>query len=275
MPRIDIPETIKKIDFPKEIWEWLDLFGDVVAATQSEATFQEKSFIADTLFKKILLLTINKDISTLNAIFFILRCELIHQASSHVRLFCESLITLKYISLNPIERSQLFWGYSDIEAYKIVSSILDWEKNKAKKNHVKKVEDIFQTIKEKYATTKNNYFFTDKKNRKKPYINWCNKTIFDQASECGSEFQRLYELVYRQMSSYIHGSAWSLRRQIYYSRIHYNSDIVLNDIATIIKTTLIVWVEWAKFCISTLNWRLHDTLLGLPKKINELEEKHF
>ena len=275
MPRIDISETIKMIDFPKEIWEWLDLFGDIVTATQSEAIYQDKGFVADTPFKKILLCTINKDISTLNTIYFILRCELIHQASSHVRLFCESLITLKYISLDHTVRSDLFWGYSDIEAYKITSSILEWEKDKAKEVHVKKVEDLFLTIKEKYEVAKQNYTFIDKKNRKRPFINWCNKSIANQASECGPEFKRLYELVYKQMSSYIHGSAWSLRRQISYSRAHYDSDIVLNDIATIIRTALVIWVEWAKFCISTLGWRLHDTLLDLPKRLDELDERHF
>lgn len=275
MPRIDISKTIKLIDFPARVWEWLDLFGDILAATQSEATYQDKGFVADTPFKKILLCTINKDLSTLNTIYFILRCELIHQAASHVRLFCESLITLKYISLDPDTRSDLFWGYSDIEAYKITSAILDWDKEKAKEVHVEEVEALFQNIKEKYEAAKQIYSFKDKRNRKRPFINWCNKSIANQASDCGPEFKRLYQLVYKQMSSYIHGSAWSLRRQISYSRAHYDPDIVLNDIATIIRTALAVWVEWAKFCISTIGWRLHDTLLDLPKRIDDLDEKYF
>jgi len=275
MPRIDMCETIKRVDFPKKIWEWLDLLGDIIGATQSEAMYQDKGFFADTPFKKILLLTINKDLSTLNTIYFILRCELIHQASSHVRLFCESLITLKYISLDPAARSDLFWGYHDIEAYKITSSILDWEKGKAKEVHVKKIEDLFLSIKEKYEAAKRNYTFIDKRGRKRPFINWCNKSIANQASECGPEFKRLYDLVYKQMSSYIHGSAWSLRRQISYSRAHYDSNVILNDIATIVRTALVIWGEWAKFCISTLDWRLHDTLLDLPKRLDELDERHF
>lgn len=275
MPRIDITETIKLIDFPDKIWEWLNLFGDVVAATQSEAMYQDKGFIATTPYEKILLFTINKDLSTLNTIYFILRCESIHQASSHVRLFCESLITLKYISLDPDTRADLFWGYSDIESYKITSAILDWEKDKAKEVHVKKVEAMFQTIKDKYEKAYLIYSFIDKKNRRRPFINWCNKSIASQASECGPEFKRLYELVYKQMSSYIHGSAWSLRRQISYSRAHYDSNVVLNDIATIIRTALVIWADWAQFCISKMGWRLHDTLLNLPKRLDELDEKHF
>ena len=77
------------------------------------------------------------------------------------------------------------------------------------------------------------------------------------------------------MSSYIHGSGWSLRRQLSYSRAHYDSDIVLNDIATIVRTALVIWVDWAKFCKSELGWSLHDTLVKLPSRLNNLDEKHF
>lgn len=182
---------------------------------------------------------------------------------------------MKYISLDQTARSDLFWGYSDIEAYKITSSILEWERGKAKAVHVRKVGALFININERYKVAKHNYTFIDKNNRKKPFINWCNKSIANQASECGTKFQRLYELVYKQMSSYIHGTAWSLRRQISYSRAHYDSDIVLNDIATIIRTVLVIWGEWAKFCISNLDWRLQETLLDLPKRLYDMEERHF
>ena len=275
MPRIDIAETIKLIDFPENVWEWLDLLGDVILATQAEAKCQEQSFIADNLYKKFLVCNVNKDLSTFNAIYFILRCELIHQASSHVRLFCESLITLKFISLDPQIRSEQFWGYSDIEAYKIAQAFLDLEKEKAKEVHVKKMETLFNTLREKYESAKRLYSFTDKKGRKRQFKNWCNKTIANQAAECGPEFKRLYDLVYKQMSSYIHGSAWSLRRQYSYSRAYYNSHTVLNDIATIVRTALVVWVDWAKFCMSELGWNLHDTLMNLQTRIDDLNEKHF
>jgi len=263
------------IDFPDEIWEWLDLFGDIVAATQSEASRQDESFIADTPYKKFLLCNINKDISTLNTIYLILRCELIHQAASHVRLFCESLITLKYVSLDPDERSDLFWGYSDIEAYRITQAILDLEKDQAEEVHVKRLAALIETLEQKYESANQTYSFVDRNGRTRPFKNWCNKDIASQASECGPAFKRLYELVYRQMSSYIHGSAWSLRRQLSCSRAHYDSDIVLNDVATIVRTALVIWVDWARFCNSELGWRLHDTLLNLPKRLDELDEKHF
>lgn len=275
MGRIDISETIRRIDFPQKVWEWLDLFGDVVARTQGEAMHQERNFIADTPFKKILLCAINKDLSTLNAIYILLRCELIHQASSHVRLLCESLITLQYISLDSESRSDLFWGYADIEAYKISSSILDWESSTADPLHVERLMKFKECTSEKYEKAKNTYTFISKKGRGRSFSNWCNKSIATQARECGSALQRLYELVYKQTSAYIHGSAWSLRRQVSYSRDHYRPDVVLNDVATIIRTALVVWVEWAKFCVNSLNWRLENKIVEVPNRLSELDARHF
>ncbi len=275
MGRIDISETIRQIDFPQKVWEWLDLLWDVVATTEREAMHQERHFIADTPFKRILLWAINRDLSTLKAIYILLRCELIHQASSHVRLLCESLITLQYISLNSESRSDLFWGYADIEAYEISSSILDWESNTADPLHVQRLMKFKKSISEEYEKAKNTYTFISKKGRGRSFSNWCNKSIATQARECGSAFQRLYELVYKQTSAYIHGSAWSLRRQASYSRGHYRPDVVLNDVATIIRTALVVWVEWAKFCVNTLNWRLENKMVEVPDKLSELDARHF
>ena len=275
MNRIDIYQTIEQVEFPEEVWQWLDLFSDVIVTTQREAMYQEKLFVADTTFKKILLCTINKDLSTLSAIYILLRCELIHQASSHSRLLCESLITLKYISLDPELRADLFWGYLDIEAYEIYSSLLDWEKDRANPMHVKNLERFLESISTKYEEAKQNYTVTTRRGSKRSFYNWCNKSIANQARECGPELQRLYELVYKQRSSYIHGSAWSLRRQIAYSRAHYQPSVILIDIATIVRTSLVVWSEWAKFCISTLNWRLTDAIKEFHKRLEELDLKHF
>lgn len=270
MARIDIPETIKRIDFPEKIWEWMDLLGDIVVITQREAMHQERTFLADTPYKKFLLCSINKDLSTLNTIYILLRCEMIHQASSHIRLLCESLITLKYISLSSEQRSNLFWGYADIEAYDIATSILNWDSTTADPIHVEKLKKVQKSLLDKYNEAKKIYSFVNKKGQQKPFSNWCNKDISSQARECGSAFQRLYVLVYKQMSAYIHGSAWSLRRQVSYSRDHYRPDVVLNDIATIIHIALVVWMEWAKFCGISLNWRLEDTITEVPKRLKGL-----
>lgn len=275
MGRIDLSETIKRVDFPENIWEWLDFLGEVLVATQQEAMYQEKRFMADTPYKKYLQHTINKDLSILNSIYILLRCEMIHQASSNVRLFCESLITMKYISLDPDARSDLFWGYSDIESYEISSSLIEWEKSKAKTQHVKKIETYVTSIVKQYEIAKQTYTFTNKKGRTKPFRNWCNKSISSQARDCGDDFHRLYELVYKQMSSYVHGSSWSLRRQMAYSKDNYDADVIFTDLASIIRTTLVVWMDWAKFCVSNLEWRLVDIIKSMTGRLDALDIKYF
>ncbi len=275
MRRIDISETIKRIDFPKEIWEWLDLFGDVVATTQDEAIYQEKIFLADTPYKKLLQYSINKDLSTLNTIFLLLRCELVHQASSHIRLLCESLITLQYVSMEPDLYADLFWGYADIETYKIISAILEWENETANPIKVERLKAFKDSILGQYEQAEHRYSFMNRKKKRKPFINWCNKRIAIQAKDCGRSFEKLYALVYKRLSAYIHGSAWSLRKQIHYSRDHYRPDKIHNDIASIVSIAIVVWIEWAKFCIHNMNWRLEKTINDISYRLNELDERHF
>jgi hypothetical protein len=275
MSRVNLEETIRRVDFPESVWEWLDFYGEIVGLCQQEALYQDSIFVADTQFKQLLVRAINKDLSTLNSIYILLRCEMIHQASSHVRLLCESLITLKYISLDKKTRAKSFLDYSDIEAYEIANSILEWEQEKADPVYVQRLLDVKDNLAEKYNVALKHYTFTDKKGRNKKYYNWCNKGISSQASDCGSEFVRLYELVYSQMSSYIHGSAWSLRRQMAYSRNHYQADVILNDIAAMIRTTIVVWVEWAKFCVENMDWRLSPILSDISQRLDILERKHF
>ena len=172
---------------------------------------------------------------------------MIHQAASHVRLLCESLITMQYTSLDPESSAFQFWGYMDIEAYRITESVLELESSTADPSHMKGLKRFKESIMEAYENK-------ERPGRRRPFRNWCGRSIYAQAQECGPGIKKLYELVYTQMSSYIHGTAWSLRRQISYSQDHHQPDIVLNDIAAIIRTTLVVWVEWAKFCNNNLGW---------------------
>ena len=141
--------------------------------------------------------------------------------------------------------------------------------------HVEKVRVFHKSISEKYESAKGTYTFIDKKERRRAFSNWCNRNMSLQAQDCGPSFQRLYELVYRQMSAYIHGTAWSFRRQVSYSRDHYDPRVILNDVASIIRTTTAVWVEWAKFCIEILGWKLSETIQEFIPRLEELERKHF
>ncbi|MBI3105335.1 MAG: hypothetical protein HYY95_07150 [Candidatus Rokubacteria bacterium] len=114
--RIDLAATIAGVTFPTEVWEWLDLLGDVLGRTQREAIAHD-DFPADTPYKQLLVRAINRDISSLAAIYVLLRLEHIHQAASQVRLFCESLITLRYIASAATTRVPQFLDYADVERY--------------------------------------------------------------------------------------------------------------------------------------------------------------
>ena len=127
MARIDLEKTIARVDFPPEIWAWLDLVGEMIAVTQEEALEREHTFVATTPYQHLLRRFINREISSLSAIYALLRMELVYQAAAHIRLFCENVITLRYILLDPDERSKAFLDYAALDAYKIGKAYLQWE----------------------------------------------------------------------------------------------------------------------------------------------------
>ena len=177
--------------------------------------------------------------------------------------------------MEPDLRADLFWGYADIETYEITSAILEWESGTANPIHVERLKAFKNSISGQYEQAKHRYSFMNRKKKQKPFSNWCNKTISKQAQECGLAFQRLYALVYRQLSAYIHGSAWSLRRQISYSRDHYQLNVIHNDVASIVRTAIVVWAEWAKFCIGNMNWRLEKSINDISYRLTEMDGRHF
>ncbi len=264
------------VNFPDEIWEWLDLLGEIIILTQEEAIRHDLfgDFIADTPYKIILVGAINKDIKSLMSIYMLLRCEFINQAAAHVRLFCESLIILRYISLDKDYRSKLFNNYVLIEQYEILRAMLEWEQEHADQATVGKCQALLREKEPDYQKLKPLYSYSIK-GKQRPFKNWCDKRIDEQAHDCGPDIKRLYKLVYKQMSAYVHGSAWSLRRQLSYSAIHYNPQIVHVDIATIVRTVLAVWVEWAKSVDKELQWNLLEPSSDFINQVNELDKKHF
>jgi hypothetical protein len=276
MNRIDLVKTIEMVTFPDEVWEWLDLLGEIIIVTQEEALRHDLSadFIADTPYKIILVSAINRDIKSIMSIYMLLRCEFINQAAAHVRLFCESLIILRYISLDKDHRSKLFNDFVVIEQYEILNAMLQWEQEHADPAAVGKSLALLKEKEPAYQKLKPLYSYY-RKGKQRPFNNWCNRRIDEQAHDCGPDIKRLYKLVYKQMSAYVHGSAWSLRRQLSYSAIHYNPQVVHVDIATIVRTALAVWVEWAKFVDKELQWNLLERSVDFINQINELDKKHF
>jgi hypothetical protein len=275
MPNVDIHATIEQAKFPPSVWEYLDLLGEILFSTQTVIQHYDENSLACTDHQKLIVMSINRDITTLISIYILLRCELLHQAAAHVRLFCESVITHRFIERDVINRVPQFSDYAGIEAYELAKNALEWEEGRASIAHAEKVRGLLTRLKPEYETLKPRYSFTDKSGRTRPFTNWCNTPIARQAAECGAHIKRLYSLVYSQLSSYVHGSAWSLRRQISYSKKHYDKDVVLSDIATIIRTTSVVWEEWAKFCDEQLGCSLADHLPSLSSKLDSLDLKYF
>ncbi len=244
MPRIDLETTISATSFPSEVWQWLDLLGDALVTTQRQPdSFQASGQASGDLYRRILIQSINKDITSLLSIYVLLRIEMIHQSAAHVRLLCEGLVTLTYICLDPIERAELFDGYAEIEQYEVPNSMLEWGKKEASPADIQRMESRLKSIEPSYRKAQQTYRFVDKDGKRRKFSNWCNKSLADQAKACGGELERLYRIVYKQTSAYIHGSSWSLRRQLGYSRVHYRPEVVHNDIAMIVKLTVGVWYE--------------------------------
>jgi hypothetical protein len=260
--------------FPQEVWEWLDVLGDALLVTQAEAVLHE-GFSKDTPYKDLLVRMINKDMSSLSAIYLLLRFECIHQAAAHVRLLCDALITMHFIALDPTVRTQQFLAYADIETFEIASALLQWESSRARPEHVARLGAFVASAELAYQKAKPQFTHTDARGKPRPFLNWCNKKISEQATACGGNAVRLYSVVFKQMSSYVHGSAWSLRRQIAYSKRHYKPEVVLNDVATIVRTALVVWIEWAKFCDSHLGWNLTADAVEIARRVDELDASHF
>ncbi|MFZ0246619.1 DUF5677 domain-containing protein [Candidatus Binatus sp.] len=269
---LDIAKTIEQVTFPPGVWSWINLFGDVLVLTQREA-MQHEDFLADTPFKQLLVRAINRDISSLNGMYNLIRCEFIHQAAALVRMLCESVITLRYIAKDPGIRVPQFLDYYNVEVYEIAKSTLEYERSRAKPVHVEQMEAFLATLKTNYERAKPHYTHPKKNKPPRPFSNWCDTSIRQQARHCGDNLLRLYDIVYSQLSAYIHGSEFSLRHQIAYSGRHYDAGTVLVDITTIVRTILVVWEEWARLCDELLGWKLSQLLPEIVDRLARLDSE--
>ena len=273
MTRIDIEKTIARVDFPPEIWAWLDLVGEMIAVTQEEALERERTFEATTPYQHLLRRFINREIGSLNAIYTLLRMELVYQAAAHIRLFCENVITLRYILLDPDERSKAFLDYAAIDAYKIGAAYLQWESQTANPQHAEAMRLQQADLEKRFVEVHGRYTYVARKSKKtREFKNWCNLSLKDQADKCGAEMQKLYALGYRQLSAYVHGSAWALRRQGAYIRTGYDQTVVMVDFANLTRILLALWVEWLKIMSQELGWQALERAHSIVDRCNELDE---
>jgi len=257
MAIINLGATADRIQFSDEIWAWIELLEDVLRVQQEAHVLADATtFLADTDYKKVLVAGVHNARQALHAIDLLLRFELVNQAAAQVRLLCEGLITLEYIAADPQGRATRFWEYAYIEAYERAEALMEWEAKSAAPEHTRALVAAIETLKPDYERLKPTFEFKDGRGRTRAFNGWANKSIAQQASECGERVERLYSLVYKTMSAYVHGSGWSLRKQGAYSMKHYDAETALVDFAEIIRTTLAVWVELANFCYRELGWDL-------------------
>ena len=272
MARIDIEKTIAQVEFSPEIWEWLDLVGEMVSITQKEALEQDRSFVAVLTYHNLLRWFINREIGSLNAIYLLLRMELVYQAAAHIRLLCENVITLRYILLDPDERTKAFLDYSAVDAHKIGETYLQWESQTAKPQHVKRMKRQQEEFKKRIEKVHERYTYVTRNKKTKEFINWCNLSLKKQADVCGIEMQKLYDIGYRQLSAYVHGSAWALRRQEAYISKSYDQTVVMIDFANLTRMLLAVWIEWLKIMSQELGWKALGNAQSIVDRCNELDE---
>lgn len=266
---INLSATIEGIDFPEEIWAWLDVLGDAIKATETEAELREKTFVADTPYKKVLLGGIHTYLSGLKAVYALLRMELVSQAAGQARLLCEGIITLTFIRVDPDQRAIAFLDYATIEAYEAASALIEWESATANPTPAAAVSLIRDNLKAEYDKIRPRYQFTDRNGRTRRYSNWANTSIADMA-KVSKQTERLYELIYRQLSSYVHGSAWSFRHIPSYTPRYYDANVVLADIGQVTLGTLVVWQVFTEFVETNLGWDMHSAALNIVSKAQQL-----
>lgn len=278
MARVNLQATIDRIDFPEPVWEWLDLLGEMLVATQEEALAHE-GYIADDPFKKLMLFGTNRMVGTLSSIYILLRCEHIDLASAQVRVFCEALITLSFVARNQDALAPKFWDHYTVEAFETASALVELERGRLKPEHVRGMERWIEERRPEYEGIKPKYMYVvtsgKDKDKSRPYRNWCNRSLAEQAEDCGGELTRLYRIIYKQLSSYVHCSAFSLRRQAAYSGAHYDVGVVHRDMATLVRMTAVIWVEMAKFLAERLRWDLMPKAAAIAASLELLEERHF
>ena len=275
MSRPDIAKLLQEqVTFPDDVWEWIDLYHDAIAIIGTEGMTHE-SDTAETPYQQLMVSLVHRDLSSMNSIYLLLRAELLHQAAAQVRLLCEGIITWRYVALDAEARTNQFREFSPIEACRFAEALLEWKDESTNPIHVEKLERGIEELKGERQEVFERFKFTDRNGKVRQFRNWANMDIRGQADGCGADTLRLYDVVYRQMSAYVHGSAWSLRRQRAYSRMYHDPSVVHTDIATIVRTAIVIWEQWCRTCEEELGWDITAAVPAIAERMKALDAAHF
>lgn len=272
--RINIAATIESVPLSSDAQSWLNLVADALLLTSDAATahdVQDEWFDPTDDFQRVLVLFLNKDLSTLRAIYLTLRAEWLHQAAVLIRAWCESLITLRYIAQDKATRAKQFWDYRIVEEQLAYERYLTFDAHNGTSEQLARIRDVVDSRATVYAEAQADFTFTTAKDKQRPYANWCNKTLVELAEITDSV--ELYRFVYAHLSPYVHTSPWSLRFQASVSRRGHDPNAVLVQLAGFIRTTFMVWDPWAEFCDKELGWKLTAAIPELKWRYGQLARR--
>jgi hypothetical protein len=270
MARIDLAATVGAIDFPPEIWAWLDVLGKAVKVTDAEARRRDAKFVAESPYTHVIQRSVHFQLAGIKAVYALLRYELVAQAAAQARLVCESIITLRYIAEDPNSRSSAFLDYAIVEAYESIDSMIRWDGDTAIPEVMAQIKRIRDDKVGEYEQTVLRYQFVDSKGRTRRFKNWANRSLADM-SVVSPKCERLYDLIYRQLSSYVHGTSWSLRHLTSYSLANYDVKVALADIAQVTMATLAIWQVVAEFLKQELDWDLSVEIDAVLVEVSRLQ----
>ena len=272
MEREDFIKKIENLNFSREIWNWIDVFGEIYTITLKAGGYPKSDFVPTNSYENVLYLIISRDVSHLAVIYTLFRIEHTDQAAAITRLFLEDLITLKYISLDKITRSEQFLNYSIVEEYEIILKYEEWEKDIVIPEDLVKLKDYRKSIEKEYLSKRPMFEYKTKKGKLEKYSNWCNKNLYEMSKECGPEYERLYNIIYKQASSYVHGTGWSLRHRSDLSAKNYSSKTVLFIYTNITRMITAVWIDWSILVKSELGWNFtQEDIDYIAAKVENLD----
>ena len=271
MARLDLAATVDAIDFPPEIWAWLDVLGEAVKVTDSEARLRDAHFVAESPFTHVLQRSVHFQLAGLKAVYALLRCELVAQAAAQARLLCENVIMLHYITKDADVRSSAFLEYAIVEAYESLESMIKWDGETAIPEAIARIKRIRDEMKGEYEQTLPKYQFIDRNEKTRRFKNWANRSLADM-SLVTPKCERLYDLIYRQLSSYVHSSSWSLRHLTAYSPANYDVEIALADIAQVTIGTLAIWQVFAEYVERELGWNMSAGIDRVLEEASRLQK---
>ena len=190
--KAEFPDLVQYFNFNEKVWMTACKVASFIIALESESKNQKENEDSFLWNGTVVHLTW-KSLKTNLAVKNLLEHGFMEDAYILLRSVLESVITLKYISLDVSSRIRPFHEYSYIfkkrirEANKdVYGQDIDSEGDPAKKKILKRVDNEYQRVRNNYSKKSS----------------WSSVSIFDMAKEVGLEAD--YRMFYSYFSQYTH-----------------------------------------------------------------------